>query len=223
MKILVLVLSYNDGDVYDKFYDTQLKTWFTEKVEGVDTFFYFGKTIINEHFFYDGLDKIVGNKIMINVDESYHCGIKTLRAFDIIKNFDFDYIFRTNSSSYIDKKLLLDSVKNAPTTNYYSGVLGNNKIFDFALGCGYFLSKDLVHLTLEQSTKWDHSMVDDLAIAKLMLNNNIFPLNNKRIDLLDFYDIHNTPMDYFHYRFKSMDRNLDIQNMYKIHNMKTNQ
>lgn len=98
MKILILVLSFNDNSIYSHFYDAQKQTWDSINIEDVNTYFYFGDN--NENI-------IIGDKILLNVNESIiNCGRKTLECFDMIKDFNFDYIFRTNSSSYIDKELL---------------------------------------------------------------------------------------------------------------------
>jgi len=42
MKILILVLSLNDGGIYSKFYDTQKKTWDSIEHDNIETYYYFG-------------------------------------------------------------------------------------------------------------------------------------------------------------------------------------
>ena len=66
MKILILVLSYDDSGIYTEFYKTQKQTWDSLPVEGVDTYYYFGNN--NENI-------IVGNNIFTEVPESLiNCG-----------------------------------------------------------------------------------------------------------------------------------------------------
>lgn len=216
MKILILVLSLNDGGIYDKFYESQKKTWDSEKIDGVETLYYFGNSGINSHRFMDENDIIDGNEILVNVGES-HLGHKTIRAFNLIKELDFDYIFRTNSSSYVDKKMLLEYVKTKPKFNYYSGVIGNHHGIKFSSGCGYILSKDLLNLVLNQKNNWNHNLVDDVAMGKLLYDNNINPSFNERFDVSDGTGI---PMNFFHYRLKNHDRNFDIETMYNIKKLK---
>lgn len=211
MKLLILVLSMKDGGIYDNFYETQKKTWDSIEVDGVETFYFFGNQIEN---------KVVGNEILTSVPESlFNCGYKTLQALDLIKNLEFDYIFRTNSSSYVDKKLIKEFLKDKPTSNFYSAILGFDNEIRFGSGCGYFLSKDLVNLVLENKNLWDHSIIDDISMAKLLLNFGIVPQESKRYDILG---IDSLPLDHFHYRFKTNYREMDIKNMKTLHSLKCN-
>jgi len=205
MKILILVLSFDDNSIYSQFYKTQKETWDSDKVGGVETFYYFGNS--NEN-------KIIGNNIYVDVvEELYNCGHKTIKTFELIKNFDFDYVFRTNSSSYIDKKMLLDFIQDKPKNKYCGAVIGNYNSTPFPSGCGYFLSKDLINLIIEESNIWDHHVIDDVAVGKILLKNNIPISLNQRFDV---YQETNIPTNYFHYRLKNNDRTFDIQTMYKI-------
>lgn len=205
MKILILVLSFNDNAIYSEFYKTQKETWDSEKIDGVETFYYFGNTNKNE---------IIGNDIFVDVNESTHnCGYKTINTFELINDLEFDYVFRTNSSSYVDKKMLLEYVETKPKENYYSGMIGNYDGINFASGSGYFISKDLIHLVLNEKNKWKHELIDDVAIAKILFDNNISPSHNDRFDVLNWFKI---PMNFFHYRLKNKNRNFDIETMYRI-------
>jgi len=209
MKILILVLSYNDNRIYSDFYKAQKETWDSEKIDEIETYYYFGNHNKNE---------IVDRNILLNVTDNFkNCGHKTIKAFELIKDFEFDYVFRTNSSSYVDKKMLLEYIKTKPKFNYYSGVIGKYQDIDFASGCGYFISKDLINLVLNEKDKWSHEFIDDVAIAKLLFENNIIPSNNDRFDVLNNIEI---PMNFFHYRLKNEDRNFDIKTMYHIKNKK---
>jgi hypothetical protein len=123
MKILIIVLSHND-DLYSKFYKSQKETWDSINISGIQTLYLFGN---------HNCDEIIDDKIMVNVPEiivnnfPVNAGHKTIKSFLLTKDFDYDYIFRTNSSSYIDKKLLLDFIKDKPKNKYYSGFLGDFK------------------------------------------------------------------------------------------------
>ena len=58
MKIIILVLTYLDNDVYSKFYQKQNETWNSIKVNGVDVFFNINngdKKEINSHFIINDL------------------------------------------------------------------------------------------------------------------------------------------------------------------------
>ena len=217
MKILILVLSCNDNGIYSKFFESQKNTWDSIDVEGVETFYFFGDHDKNE---------IIDNKILVDVKEVFvdphgksiatNAGLKTLKTFELIQNMEFDYVFRTNSSSYIDKKLLHNYIVNKPITEYYSGVIGHHGNIVFASGSGFFLSKDLIKLLVDNKEKWDHTLIDDVLIGSLLKNFNISPQPNPRFDVVDS----NIPSEYFHYRLKNKNRDSDIQYMYQIKNIK---
>lgn len=211
MKILILVLSYNDNGIYSKFLKTQKETWDSEFVDGVETYYYFGNCDDN---------KIIGNNIHTKTPESLmFCGLKTLEAFKLILNMDFDFLFRTNSSSYVDKKLLKNVLKNKPKNNFYSGIIGNHDGIPFCSGAGYVISKDLVDLITKNEDKIDHSLIDDVSFAKFFNSNNIKQINSERFDVVDNVPI---PLNYFHYRLKTENRETDINNMKLIFYQKCN-
>jgi hypothetical protein len=211
MKIIILVLSLNDGDLYTEFYNTQKKTWDSIEVDGIDTFYYFGNCEDNE---------IVDNNIYTNVSETLlNCTDKTLEAFKLINNMDYDYVFRTNSSSYVDKHRLKEYLNNKPKTNFYSGIIGLHEHNYFCSGSGFFLSKDLITLLINNEDKLDRNLIDDVSIGKLLNSFNIPLVNSERFDVVSSDDISN---NFFHYRLKTLDRNDDIKNMIQIFNNKCN-
>lgn len=202
MRILILVLSYDDSGLYTEFYKTQKQTWDSLHVEGVDTYYYFGNSDDK---------KIDGNNIFLGVRESLmNCAYKTIDAFDLVKDFDFDFIFRTNSSSYVDKKLLKKYVENKSNQNFYSGIIGNHMGIPFCSGSGYFLSKDLVKLIINNKSEINHNLIDDVAFGNFLKNKNIEFKQSERFDVINNDYI---PMDYFHYRLKTSNRQNDIKNM----------
>lgn len=213
MKILIIVLSH-DNEIYTKFYRAQKETWDSIYVSGVETYYLFGN---------HNCDEIVSDKIMVDVSENTNtdletiCGHKTIKSFLLTNELNYDYIFRTNSSSYVDKKLLLEFIRDKPKNKYYSGTIGWYRNIKFASGSGYFLSKDLVQYVIQNSNKWDHNLIDDVALANLLQNYNIYPSLNQRIDICDDFNI---PNNYYHYRFKTNDRLDDIRRMYLTHNLK---
>jgi len=212
MSVLILVLSLDDQNFYTNLYKKQKETWDSEIVNGVKTMYYFGN--FQDNFINKG-------NIYTDIKEGLaFCGYKTLKAFDLIKDLEFDYIFRTNSSSYIDKKLLLEFIKSKPKQNFYSGVIGNYHGLPFASGSGYFLSKDLLKYILENKNEWNHEVIDDVSMGMMMFKKNIKIYPGKRFDLTDesHQNLLNIDPYHYHYRCKMQsDRLIDIKNMEKIH------
>ena len=106
------------------------------------------------------------NTLYVKYEESYIPGIlyKTIKAFDYIcKNFEFDYIFRTNMSSVIDLDKMYTYISNNKLQ--YGGVLGNAYGIKFSSGCGFFISKDTCILLLMNNEIIPYNIIDDVAIG----------------------------------------------------------
>ena len=88
MKIIILVLTYLDNDVYSKFYQKQNETWNSIKVNGVDVFFNINngdKKEINSHFIINDLPETVENE-----------GYKIINCFEQTIGWDYDYMLIKN-------------------------------------------------------------------------------------------------------------------------------
>jgi len=157
-------------------------------------------------------------------------GLKTILAFKhLLENFEFDYLFRTNTSSYLDVPTLLDYISTKPRENVYAGVIGTVfQINRFASGAGILLSRDLVQRICDNSEHWKHGLVDDVAIAELIGN-----LEDPKVELtelprLDFTclgDAKSTDPEliksHFHFRCKTYSAQETIDIMKHIHEVKS--
>ena len=211
MKILIFVLTYLDGGIYESFYKRQTETWNTINYDDIKVYFYVGggdKQEINGDLIINNLPETVPN-------EAY----KLINCFEQTLDWEYDYVFHTNSSSYIDKKLLYKWLLDKPREKFYSGVVGNYHNYPFASGCGFTISKDVVKLILENQNDWEHGNADDATLGVLLSNLglNVYPA--PRYDIIDNTNI---PNDFFHYRLKTNNRYQDIENMSKVFNIKTN-
>jgi hypothetical protein len=154
-------------------------------------------------------------------------GIKTVEAFKAsINNFDFDYIYRTNVSSYIDLIKLNEFVNNKPRDGYYGGAVGTHQGISFASGCGYFLSRDVVNKVLENRKLWDHNLIDDVSLGKLLtkeLDIEVQEIGRLDLESANFsqLEIENKSQTIFHYRCKAASPNLSIKIMKSLHKILT--
>ena len=124
--------------------------------------------------------------MVLNTNDGYpNLAKKTLLAFEwAISNLEFDYLFRTNTSSFVDfKKLHKFSKSNRNNLDYSGVVLDVIEGDNIASGAGFFLSKKNVELILNNSEKFDESLPDDVAIARLLKSFKISPSNLIRKDL----------------------------------------
>lgn len=233
-KILILVLSNTDNNgVYDKFYKSQMETWNSLECEGVKVFHYYGSS--NEN-------KIEDFKIFTKInDELYfdqngyinsplNAGYKTIEAFRLIKDFEYDFLFRTTLSSYVDKQRLKIFCQNLNKNRYYGGITGvettslfgelNGFNIQYVTGSCIIMSKDIVNMLIDNEYEIDHkNYLDDAAFGKFLNIKGIIPENIGGFASLD-------DMSHFHYKLKTMpsgshvNRDNDINNMYLIHENK---
>jgi hypothetical protein len=143
MKCLILIPT-TEHKIYKNIENEgQRMTWVKElrKDSSISIFYYKSNSSYKETHTSDDYILCPGN-------ESKNILEKTLFAFDYVhKNIDFDFLYRTNISSYINSKIFLKTLNELPRTKHYSGVLGNHyghsrkKSHTFCSGSGYFLSK----------------------------------------------------------------------------------
>jgi hypothetical protein len=167
------------------------------------------------------ISHIDNDELIVNGEEGlYNIGYKTIKAFEYcLNNLEFDYIYRTNLSSYVDQVGLYKYANTCPLDDVYNGVIGNYNDISFASGSGYLISKNLVKYTVTNKNEWNHiDFIDDVSLAKVLKSNNISPTYVNRIDILDdnaltSFDT-STIQDCFHFRCKSeTDRQHDIKVM----------
>jgi hypothetical protein len=157
-------------------------------------------------------------------------GLKTILALKfLLENYEFDYLFRTNTTSYVDTSKLLEHLEHQPKSNLYSGVVGSAfGDLEFASGAGILLSRDVVQRICDNENKWKHGFIDDLALGEVVSNLKhpevtLVPL--PRIDLytlkaakeIDEIVIKNG----MHFRCKSSSAEETIAIMKHIHEVKT--
>jgi signal peptidase I len=205
--VIILVLSHYE-EPYVMLENCIKQTWSKTNLDNVNVIFYHG----------GGKESIKGDKIVIDYPEGYHnIGHKTIRAFEILlQNNNFDYIFRTNSSSYVNIEKLVQYLDDKPLNNFYHGVIGRHNDINFASGCGYFLSKDVVKKVVENKSNWPHQIIDDVAIAYLLRNIGIYPTPAPRLDITDT-PVPDNVYDYFHFRCKTNgDRTGEVKIMNEL-------
>jgi hypothetical protein len=219
MKVLILVLSMNDGEHYSQFFETQKETWDSIDVDGFKTFYYFGNCLEN---------KIVNNEIHLTVNESlFTTSKKFIESLKLIKDFDFDYIIRTNSSSYIDKIKIKEFLENKPNEKFISGIIGSHQSVNFVSGACFFMSKDIVNFILENEKDIDLNIIDDLSLGYFFKKHNL-TITDKDVTRFDskkehLTKTHKISAEHFHYRIltgTSTERHDDIEIMKLIHELK---
>ena len=163
MKILILVLSCLD-EPFDDVMRTQQETWDSIHVDGVNTLYYYGGgsgiKVINDNI------REFGGDVVEDYDMMHR---KFSLALNEVISEDWDYIFRTNTSSYVDKTRLFDCAKKLPTEKCYCGINVDN---NFASGSGFFITRDCVNILLEEIE--DHRIpFEDVYIGQILSKHGI--------------------------------------------------
>jgi hypothetical protein len=195
MKIIVLIIA---SDTY--YYNNMKEVWKTYMNihPNFKTFFICNNPDISE-------DIIVEEKTIYVKDyESYIPGIlnKTISSFEYcLNNFEFDYIYRTNLSSFIDFYKAYNYLEKNQF-DYGGCGIGFDEQTYFASGCGFILSKKGIKTLLDNKNLLNYNIFDDVAIGELLTRyycitslprEDIEDINDKRL-----YNDENT----FHYRCK---------------------
>jgi hypothetical protein len=215
MRILVLVLGTR-AQPFPELIETIKRTWASVAVPDVDVLFYYGDGDRRE---------LEGRDLYLPVgDDLPNTGRKTLACFDyILENRDFDMVFRTNCSTYIDLPNLRRYVDaNAARTRFYAGKGNSVDGIDFATGTGIFLSRDLVQLSVDDQARWDHSYLDDVALAKLLHDHGVERHFAPRVVCTKVRHARRIDTSEFHFRCKtaptgSRSRAGDVKLMLAVH------
>ena len=153
-------------------------------------------------------------------------GLSTIEAFSyVLENYDFQYIFRTNSSSYVNLQKLLKLTESLPKTGVYAGFEGRIlRHIAFASGAGYLLSRDIVEEICLSPRLWRHGLIDDVALADFVstsLKTKIGQIPLPRCTAAKLDDAKNLSrseiQDHFHYRCKTGSTLETVEIMKEIH------
>lgn len=155
MKLVILVIASDNLTIYG----THQLFWRTYAKCHPDVNVYFvrqSESVTNTH--------VEGDTIWSNGREATERVFeKTVEAFKILQNSEYDYIIRTNLSSVWNFTRLIEFCKTLPKENVFCGVLGNPGIS----GAGMILSPDIVTKLVKHSKDIDRCMWDDIDFGKI--------------------------------------------------------
>lgn len=113
------------------------------------------------------------SRVQVDVRELWpNITVKTISAINFaIKNFDFDFIIRGNSSLYVDTNNLQQFLEaRANTLDYAGPVVGSKK---FVSGWCIILSRRAAQILVENFEKEDTLLFDDEAIGVILRRNGV--------------------------------------------------
>lgn len=212
---MVFVVIASPSKQYNAMKEILMK--FMNSYDNIKTFFIYGKVDKSTVFTSDN------DLYFDNVKESLRPGIldKTVLALKHIdEHYKYEYIMRTNLSSFFVMDRLMSYVDTLPKDKCLTGVIYNNWPRPFTSGAGTIMSADVARYLYQNAKGLIRSHPDDVAMGYLLVP--VFgihiPCDKWRFD----YDEHNPvkldddsiiPDDYFHFRLKNRNRDLDVHNM----------
>ena len=160
---------------------------------------------------------IFEDEIWSKTQENYVPGIlnKTILSMEAMlpRLDEFDYVLRTNLSSFYYFPKLLDFLKRLPPTECYSAMIGTLHR-QFGSGAGIILSTDLVKMLITHKEELldNTSFPDDVVIGDFFLHRNIGIIPAKRLDFPSrnaFIEHRNNKLSkHFHFRLKHENEHL---------------
>jgi hypothetical protein len=121
------------------------------------------------------IPKVAPSKILNLPDQEFQCRVpdtlptlrwKQLAIYKyILENYDFDFVFDTNESSYIDFKNLQSQVLKFNGDSVYAG---NIPFGSFVSGANRFFNRKTLSLLVQKRAYWNPGYLEDLAIGKVM-------------------------------------------------------
>jgi hypothetical protein len=142
---------------------------------------------------------------------------------------EYNFLFTTNTSSYINQKKLIDVIQSFNESDLvYAGFLipefGENQ---FVSGAGKLLSRKVVEIIVNNSASYKHSYLEDVDLGHFLREKRIAPIKLSRLEIRNPREVSEIPEDRlreeFHYRCKSFERpRKDADIMLELHKMISN-
>ena len=157
------------------------------------------------------------------LDTYYTLRWKQLAAYKyLLDNFSFEYLYEVNGSSYVNLSALLRYLQDIPELGFYGGLLPWQEA-SFISGASRLTSYDVLERLLKNRKNWDVSLLEDVAIGKLLTSLGFKPnaINSSILEQLE--DVANISQfdlyQNFHFRTKSgpLNQRNDIALMAAIH------
>jgi len=174
-----------------KLYDQMIQTYWVpfidytkQHYENINIYLVFGSDAN-----LDGLDCLThlkDNIIISDKPDSLIPGVldKTLYAFEYLKGSDYDFILRTNMSSFVMIDKLIEYVNTINSTDIYGGYLHIDASHTYVVGWNICMSRDVVSYTLNNREQLRMDISDDIALGKLLCKKyNVNATDDLRIEM----------------------------------------
>lgn len=211
VKLLVVIIASDGFPVYTELQKIW-RSYMHLDPEHVEVYFMKG----DPHL--PNLCEIRGDEIWVRTEESIIPGLinKTIISLDTLwprVQTEFDYVLRTNLSSFYHFPRLLQFLQNAPRTNFYCGTdIGSPGI---ASGCGFLMSPDIARMLIDNKNYFinNRAAEDDVIMGRFFRDRGVRLRPHARMDFFTMQDWYrqkdHIPTDFFHFRIKN-DHNVRL-------------
>lgn len=103
-----------------------------------------------------------------------------------LNSTDANYLYISNTSSYLNLDNLLKLIESFPKEKVYGGTMVQTPQVKFASGANRIISRDLVKYLVDNFNKWEFQYLCDLSMGKLLAGQN---LNEVEIPSLGFKSV----------------------------------
>lgn len=224
-KILVLAIASDDKPYYEELQKVW-RSYMNYDLEHVEAYFIKADPNLTSAY------KIENNTIWIKGEETYIPGLgdKTVLAMEAMmpRMKEFDFVVRTNLSSFYVFPRLLEFVKTLPKTRCYHAC--ENKIIQsdgkpyipFGSGAGLIFSPDMAELMVKNKQELlGSTLVDDVLFGWFFHNKKIPLIVATRMDILDMPTWltwkNYVPNNQYHFRLKNNSEHRRLTHEVQIH------
>lgn len=170
-KAIMLVLASDNNILYKEF--RKIYQEYLDVDPDIKVFLVYGKDISFTPQLYD---------LVYDVEENYYPGmiLKTVMAIqDIVDNYEFDFLIRTNISTFWDFARLKSRLNKFPKTRYVTGnfrqcIYKGIKSPQYISGVNLIMTTDLVNKIVDEKNlivQWD--LPEDWALSKFFIDRGI--------------------------------------------------
>jgi len=172
-KAIVLILASNNLPIYNTFRNIWLQ--YLDLFSDIKVFFVYGNTSIAS---------TTNDLIYTDIEEVYWPGMiqKTIKALEYIdKNYEYEYLLRTNLSTFWDFELLLNRLKSLPDRQCITGTFRRCtykgiKSPEYVSGVNLILTRDLIQdIIYDKNLIISKDLPEDWSISQYFIDRGIFP------------------------------------------------
>lgn len=190
-KILIIIMSCNN-DFYQKQQEIIKETWLKKinDYHNIDYLIYYGDEDIHKHS-YNKESHILTLKCEDNLNNTFK---KTYYAFNLLDKIfgSYDYVFRTNTSTYVNIDLLNEFIHYLADDNILwsselyslSNVFCPYPLYLYGRGNGLVLSKKLINIILKEGRQFLYYQKHDDQVIGNILNNYWIKYNKNYLDYI---------------------------------------